>query len=1060
MLSSACLHAFFVQELVAECIWLLFPGSHRSVQVADPSSGRGKEAHDACLASLAAVLPCISQWWARFCLKADEDRESKSLTPPAAGSRRNDGGIECGGVSLARAVASAYAAAVETRTQYPFERQRGPPALGVVAARGSVYNGTSRHSVLRDGDTMRGGGESPAGVTPGRKQRSLRTRTSAPHARATPRRFGEAVAALSTVPFLQPQLIRALRAVLRRFSRTPVRVLHSGQLAGWSSGGQAALSSSTESESRKKTKDGSLGSYEHGQGEMAPPPPRAPPGKKRRVSLDLASLRDAAAGGDSDGDREDRAAAAGRDGEGEGSGGQMSAAADLFAGPERLPSFSGDSIACDAVDVVLSRACAALDFFENNSGGSRAKDAVGEFDGVDNSALSDGKAEESVPGEDGSCYETNSVYTLLKHTAAITCAIRALAPFLDSAEISARCGEDPRETPRAEGKRRWNRDPTATHAAQASRGHEVGSSKVSTEMPPVFGRLADGLEAAVQAAARYDADGTYRECRTGGNTNDSKILSSPTVVGPTAVKWLWDMLVTCAGALPMSVLVLRQNRPDSNGGSVCDDDVTKRDQSFLSCLAATVKLAAEKALEVILAPDSVVLAATLEVNDLPAAASTVAGAVAGQSRGKRELSLWTPELCWPHDGSAASVFAAERGRLGPGANAATVLSSATLEAPFLLKCFLLAAATAAQGWVGAGADPEDSQKDEATDRRARHVGAGRGRARSAGTNGERRVGGSRSDIDAEDAPCNAQGYFMAGLRHDSPLVRQSAIAALPVLLQNASVGDNGEGPCTSAERSDAGRWQQRWLPALLSLVTNVGSCEAVRLELAAALPRLGASLFHARRRQQEHPQRPLPQPPAILSHSDTCNQARREAEYPLGPDTFTDILPLWPPLLKDESAAVRAAAARGVLAAAAAAPLAELRATGAPGARVLRCLTDMLACGEPEVAWVVAGGAGQFVADGGKMLRALYSGGGGKSTATEDRNEGYDGEETYDSEEDDEEDTLGEEEVRERERRARERAVDRFIEAVGALLKEHGDRLRLGRWQSLHEFTALLRAIG
>ena len=86
------------------------------------------------------------------------------------------------------------------------------------------------------------------------------------------------------------------------------------------------------------------------------------------------------------------------------------------------------------------------------------------------------------------------------------------------------------------------------------------------------------------------------------------------------------------------------------------------------------------------------------------------------------------------------------------------------------------------------------------------------------------------------------------------------------------------------------------------------------------------------------------------------------------------------------------------------------------------------------------------MADEGKILRAMYGSGGG-------------GEEDGKDEEEDE-DTLGAEEEKEQEAHFREVALSKFIKAVGNMLQEHGDKLRHGRWQSLHDFTALLRALG
>ncbi|CAM9736589.1 unnamed protein product, partial [Choristocarpus tenellus] len=164
---------------------------------------------------------------------------------------------------------------------------------------------------------------------------------------------------------------------------------------------------------------------------------------------------------------------------------------------------------------------------------------------------------------------------------------------------------------------------------------------------------------------------------------------------------------------------------------------------------------------------------------------------------------------------------------------------------------------------------------------------------------------------------------------------------------------------------------------------------------------------------------------------------------------------LWIPLLKDPALEVRAAAAQGALGMATAASLQQLQSSGEDGKQVLRLLVDMLASGDPTVSRVVAGNAGAFVSDGGKILMALYAGEGGKdpggrggigdSAAWGERmSQGTQG-------------VVG---VAAAGALAREQAVSNFIEEVGARLREHGNKERHERAVSLNEFSALLRSLG
>ncbi|CAM9859898.1 unnamed protein product, partial [Sphacelaria rigidula] len=142
--------------------------------------------------------------------------------------------------------------------------------------------------------------------------------------------------------------------------------------------------------------------------------------------------------------------------------------------------------------------------------------------------------------------------------------------------------------------------------------------------------------------------------------------------------------------------------------------------------------------------------------------------------------------------------------------------------------------------------------------------------------------------------------FLAGLKHDSPLVRQCAVAALPLLVSR--LGDEGRSDDDSA---NIGPWERRWLPVLLALAVDKNNPEGVRLELAAALPRLGASLFRAREQRQK--EKPPPHLPATITthvhgNINTGKPTELQVEQPLGPNAFADLLPLWPSLLEDKSA--------------------------------------------------------------------------------------------------------------------------------------------------------------
>lgn len=1034
----------------------------------------GEPKAQACVVSfacLSATLPRIYQWWAESREYGEgqvESTHTKALT--------------CG-VRLSRAVASVFASAVETRAYQPLFRTVSRMESAISGQGGSVGPlGTPRvlGHAMEDFENYRGEPSPAFGrwrthnhYLPGSAIASS-AMNAHPHA---PRRFRSAISALCSVPMVQPELVRALHAVLERFPRAPTRVLERATLDDWNQ--ENVREALAKADGRRRGEDGDGSDQRGEQEDMAPPLPRVPSGKRRRVSLDPVCLRATAAGRDGDGDGEDqlhrmhplrrhsRTLST-----------SLSPSASLFSEQERFPLFSGDSAACEAVDEVLARAHEALVFFETKQGRlgvtTKERDTV-TSDDLSHPARDDGSRGLQVGGErkfDQQC----GLLALLRHTASVTCALRMLAPFIDTARLARATRPD-----RGEGSRRAS---LARNDEHSGRPDVEGTSISSRRLPTVFGRLADGFALAVQAAERYkvDKEGHVHDGGTAGNADSDKSVKT---VASRIVTWIWDLLVTCAGTLPFALLdyVQQHNNIDGSDG---DYERSEREHHTRIGLPTAIVLAAKGGLDVSLAPEgSAVLDAALEVTDVScmhnalssvAVASTLGTAVGGQIRRVRAMSLWEPGLL----GQAAAPEFSSRAT-------STILGTAALQAPFVLRCFLLVAVTSTSKRMrlDAGRCPQKVE-DGVGDQSGRPQEKASESKASDHDKGDEACNSTITALGGESNSARVQGElfgshdaFLVGLRHGAPLIRQSAVAALPFLdLIVAGVAHSDARyreyrPATKeiagATSSSDESWKEIWLPALHSLV--VDGDEAVRLELAAALPRIGASLRQARCRKDSCPLLPPPPPPPHVAHKqDITGQLQCGEDFVLlvGPTAFADLLSLWQPLLKDENAAVRASAAQGALTCASASPLSQLRETAGPGRQVLRCLVDMLACGDPEVAWVVAGGAGQLVANEGKILRTLYAkkditqGGSGSEGGKEGDSEvtAVDVDEGRDAEEDDGEDTLGEEEERQREMRLRERALSRFIEAVGALLREHGERLRLGRWQSLHEFTALLRAVG
>lgn len=1105
-----CFALFPWQGLIARCIRLLFPGSCHDSRASMRSASRGllPPAVDATAAtgtsfpfpapsasltpripatntvaswaSLSSALPCVARWWARR-------HESESC---GGGGEERDTDEA---VTLAKAMAAAFASAVEIHFSATIEV---PPVATSMTAGRAAMDRTPRG---RGGAAVipqhtGGAGHTPRGgnglVSPHRLHPS-----TAVGGAQVPMRFVSAVSALSSVPCVQPELVRAVRAVFSHFPHIPIAVLWGAQTAGSKERGRKGLLADEEDGQQKG--QGDVGESGNEGEKMAPPPPRQPSAKKRRVSLEAGGFRAAAAGRDGESDRGGEDLPEPRDGcrdetaQGGHEGRRVSSEALLGWRP---PVFSGDSAAREAVDVVLAQASAALDFFET---GETVEVVLGDRNGsgdAGSTCAGDRPRGDAASGdEDISNKSKRQLRALLRHTAALTCALRMLTPFVDGAARFV-VTHDGDSTPEEAGRRlefggRWYHyiDETSAPRNVSSRTDKrsgedltmqecLNNDENSKGLPNIIGRLVDGFSAAVQAVARHKAD----EHGQGGNGSSGAIgvASSPHLLSwsPRAVAWLWDMLVTCAGELPVSLLFpALPNSSDAASGGGGDSRGGRQ-----AHLASTVGFAAERVLEVILTPGSAVVnSALLHAQSAPLSATLTSvnnlGTTTAQPRGTRAtVSLWTLGLESPH---CDDINIYTRGTGVSSAATTTVLGPAAAVAPFPLKCFLLAAASA-RGWAprvnnddGENA-PRETGKGGRGNRRLAGGEQGEGlrnkQVRGSGNGGgdggggSSSIGGGGGAVASEDdvqPTFSVEEAFLTGLRYQdhSALVTQCAVAALPTLTLCRRCSEDGESPAEGS--SSTGRqgehgggrvscnWEKTWLPALLALIDASKNSEAIRLELAAGLLRLATSLDRQHMALNHTAGSSLPS--TIHPQLPHSPGQKRFADGAAGPKAFEDLLLLWPSLLQDESAVVRAAAARAALSAASSAPLSRLKATAAHGVRVLRLLIDMLACGDPEVAWVVAGGAGQFVADGGKILRALYAGsgtGGGDEEEMED--------------EDEDEDTLGAEEEKEREARLRERGVSRFIEAVGTMLQEHGDRLREGRWQSLHEFTALLRALG
>lgn len=982
----------------------------------------------ACLASLSATLPCIARWWASCQGSVDAVNGAARMNTKEA-------------VALARAIAAVYASAVEISGQHT--------SAGKVSA---IVARASRRATTK-GKTPRkkSGAETPRGWDAGTPRFGAGLTTPRPAAAArrpvarstapppVPRRFAAAVSALVGVPCVQTELVRALRVVLKRFPQAPIAVLRRAGPAD-----QEHPQGDPNSAVSAQGGEGRGGGRGGAAGEMAPPPPRPPSGKKKgRVSLEAEGLRAAAAGGHS-GARRKRGGSLLPGSALRGRGRASFVRAERVSKTRRrkttllawrsgqgvpLP-FSGDSSVREAIDVVLARVRVAVEFFETDRMAVReTSSGDGECDGgVDRPAIA-GVQPEEVNGS-----SAGRLHLLLQHTAAVTCALRVLAPYARAARVKARTNGADDAGKKLEfgvrGQKRGLSTPRVASTTKRSPGSRKRSYASDRGWPSLIGQLAEAFGAALRTISQYK---TSASSGGGQESIESGALASGAVAG------LWDMLVSCAADLPAPFIV-RPPPGGSNEASTGGRAAGSRGDLPSSRLGTTVSSAAEKALEFVLAPG------------------------------------------WGYANGAPEGLASTGTALGP----------AEAPAPFPLKCLLLAAAlskgsgpgddTDAFGAAGVGGSglrqrsrgEDDNEEGRPKKKRARgdnrrgSLGAGdSGRENHAGGDGtvDNHEGGDNFVFDVDEA-------FLAVLRGDgSALVTQCSVAALPALL----LCGTKRGECSSNVSSSSGgrftehaatcNWKTRWLPALLELCGNggQGGSEEVRLELASGLLRLGASLDRTARnagcaieaaataavalrrlqRPRHHPSRGGLRLGALLGE-----------RLPVGPNVFVDMLPLWPALLKDESVAVRAAAARAVLSAAAAAPLSRLRAAGRPGAAVLRLLTNMLSCGDPEVSWVVAGGAGLFVADGGKMLRAMYHYNSVDAAALGARGE------EMDVEEEEEEETCDAQEEEEREARSREKALSRFIDTIGKMLQEHGDGLRLGRWQSLHEFTALLRALG
>ncbi|CBJ31314.1 hypothetical protein Esi_0244_0008 [Ectocarpus siliculosus] len=991
----------------------------------------------ACFTSLSATLPCIARWWASCQGSVDEVHGAARMNTTEA-------------AALARAIAAAYASAVEIAGQHP---SAGKVSAIVATASRKATAKDKTPQKKRGAETPRGWdagtprfGAGPTTPRPAAARRPVASSTAPP---PVPRRFAAAVSALVGVPCVQPELVRTLRVVLMRFPQAPIAVLRRAGPADQEhvrGDPNAAVSAQGEG-----GRGGGRGGRGGTAGEMAPPPPRPPSGKKKgRVSLEAEGLRAAAAGGHS-GARRNRGGSLLPASALRGGGRASFARAKVLSktrGRKTTPlagrsgrgvplPFSGDSSVREAIHAVLARARVAVEFFETDRMAAReTSSGDGEGDGggiggVDRPAAVAGVQPEEVSGS-----SAGRLHLLLQHTAAVTCALRILAPYARAARVKARTNGADEAGKKLEfgvrGQKRGSSTPRVASTRKRSPGTRKRSSAGDRGWPSLIDQLAEAFGAALRTVSRYKTSAS-----SGGGQESRESGAS----APRAVAGLWDMLVSCAADVPAPFIVRRPPGGSNETGTGGRAAAGSRGELPSSRLGTTVRSAAEKALEFVLAPG------------------------------------------WGYANEALEGLALTGTLLGP----------VEAPAPFPLKCFLLAAALSKGSGPGDDADDfgaagvggsrlrrrssrgeDDNEEGRPKKKRARgdnrrgSLGAGdRGRENHTGGGGtaDNHEGGDNFVFDVEEA-------FLAVLRHDgSALVTRCSVAALPTL----SLCGPNRGECLSnVSSSGCGRftehaatcnWKTRWLPALLELCENggQGGSEEVRLELASGLLRLGASLDRTARNSGVATEatataaaalRRLQRPRHHPSRGGLPLGAMLGKRVPVGPNVFVDMLPLWPALLKDESVAVRAAAARAVLAAAGAAPLSRLRLAGRAGAAVLRLLTSMLSCGDPEVSWVVAGGAGLFLAEGGKMLRAMYH-----YNSVDAAAQGAPGEE-MEVEEEEEEETCDAQEEEEREARSREKALSRFIETIGKMLQEHGDGLRLGRWQSLHEFTALLRALG
>lgn len=1111
-----------VQDLLARCLLLLFRESHSS----PTTTGAGEICPNRRLsvaeaaggwASLTRALICVARWWSAH--SHGESSESDNFYSPWQTSfspvMGNEDSVEAlrspGAVSLVRAVAGAYASAVE---QSDF----------IGSTRDSLTATPGQASVLPLEKTSRAAGERVTmtprlELTPG-FYRGLPSQSSASSSTAVatclPRRFATAVSVMSSMPCVQPELVRALRSVVDRLPSTPVSssiLRRGGELAGRlrrnQPGYESAASTNQDPGVRQSSTDMSY-ETDRAKRDMAPPPPREPSGKKRRVvrssstsatstcsTLDAGGLR-AAASGSAGGDGSERNAV-------EDTGRKQSPTAE-GSEANRLqhhhqhergttttcsrtrserdvarvwpPVFSVEPELREALNVVvLSRARAGLEFFETLGGAGNAAADCGVDGGGGNGKSNDNMdCGGIVVGEGIDCEglrsSTRRLSMLLQHTAAVTCGLRVLAPLTDAGRFSVL----PRGEEGLRGRRLYfgvggvRKRTMVEMAALDARPYQqdgAGNPEPSiletdyTSVSHIVHDLAGGFAAAVRAVSRYklDDDIPNRDSRVTVSRADGGSSSSSATTS-RGVALLWDMLLNCAAELPVDLLAA----PTQSGVEESGTHDTAEHLSARIILVNTVGIIAEKSLEIVLDPNSTVLDAAFALE----AQNTIAHSRgATDPAGSRGPSLWVPRLVAPHDGDGNDGGGVLR---GSGAVATTTVLGpmATSAAPLPLKCFLLAAVIA-KGWG------RERDRSEGSSSGADEKDDGRRNSRDVDSDGDK-FSGDAGEVNASRR-FTAKEAFLAGLRRGRPtLVVQSAVAALPCLsLCSCRRGRDVNSPSEHAESCD---WPTKWLPALLALLEGTdghggGVSESVRLELAASLPRLGASLL---RDQTNFFTTPVANA-AFDAHDDVSaslqpqRKPTRETrgdhgsvvageEFKANPNAFEDLLLLLTRLLQDGSPVVRGVSARAALSAASAAPLPRLMASGTAGARVLELLVDMLACGDPEVAWVVSGSAGQFVADGGKLLRALYA-----SSSASSSSEGgvptgasRDGSE---EEDDEDEDTLGEEEEEERrEERLREKALSRFIEAVGAKLQEHGERLRRDRWQSLNEFTALLRALG